>query len=135
MKTKNRTRAKRSLNRPRSADDRGQTVTRLTAQGRSGDVIAALLGVNKNVLRARHALELERGRQIAKAEAEIAMLEDEGLNVQEAQMKEAFFAGFGTQFEKPDGRNLLQQNETLAETKKKWAEWLRRHRKELSNVR
>jgi hypothetical protein len=129
LKTKNKTRAKRSPNRARSADDRGKTITRLTAEGRNADVVAALMRMNKNTLRARHALELERGREIARVEAQIAMAESEGLNVAEAEMKAAFFAGYGDPtWEKPAGYNLLQ-NETLAETKKKWAEWLRAHRK------
>ena len=136
MKRKRRTGFKRQVKRSRSADDRGQTVTRLAAEGRSGDVIAALTRLNKNTLRAKHALELERGRRIAKAEAEIAMAEDEKrLSVQEAEMKAAFFAGYydGSEWVMPDGRNILQQDRTLAESKQAWAEWLRQHRKDHHN--
>jgi hypothetical protein len=126
MKTKDRARAKRSLNRPRSTNDRGQTVRRLAAEGHSGDVISALMQVNKNTLRAKHALDLERGRQIAQAEAETAEIEK--LSAKEEEMRRAMFAGFGTHWENPDGTNVLQDGRTLAETEKLWSEWLRRHR-------
>jgi hypothetical protein len=39
------------------------TLERLAAEGRSGDVIAATLGINKNRLRAEHALDLQAGRE------------------------------------------------------------------------
>jgi hypothetical protein len=45
-------------------------VKTLAARGYSGDVIAATLGVNKNHLRAEHALDLQAGREIKWAEKE-----------------------------------------------------------------
>ena len=52
-------------------------VHQLAAEGFSGDVIAARLGVNMNTLRAQHALHLKAGRDAKakeKAEAEAAAL-------------------------------------------------------------
>ena len=88
MKRKRQTRFKRTLKRPRTDDDRRRTVHRLTAQGYSGDVVAALMGLNKNRLRAKHALDLEAGREIARADAEAA--ENEELSAKEREMKRSF---------------------------------------------
>jgi hypothetical protein len=126
MNRKHRAGPKQLLKRPRSADDRRRTVRRLTAQGYSGDIVAALVGLNKNRLRSTHALDLEAGREIARANAEAA--ENEKLSAKEEEMRRCFFAGFGTYWENEDGTNDLQQGRTLAECKQDWAEWLRRHR-------
>jgi hypothetical protein len=47
-------------------------VRTLAAQGLSGDVIAATIGLNKNSLRATHALDLRAGRETRAAEQEAA---------------------------------------------------------------
>jgi hypothetical protein len=47
-------------------------VRALARQGLSGDVIASTVGVNKNSLRAEHALDLHAGRESRKAEQEAA---------------------------------------------------------------
>ena len=98
----------------------------VTAEGYTGDEVAALLGVNKNRLRSTHALALREGREIARADAEAA--ESEKLSAHEETMRPAFFAGYGSHWEQPDGYNLLQDCK-LPESKKRWAEWLRRHRR------
>jgi len=126
MKRKRQTRPKRLLKRARSGGNRRQTVRRLTAQGYSGDVVAALVGMNKNALRSQHAIDLEHGREIARADA--AAAEAEQLSAEEETMRRAFFAGYGSHWEQPDGYNLLQDCK-LPESKKRWAEWLRRHRR------
>jgi hypothetical protein len=68
---------KRNGNGTGSASNYGRTVRQLAAEGLSGDVIAARLGVNMNTLRAQHALHLKAGRDCKaaeKAEAEVAEL-------------------------------------------------------------
>jgi hypothetical protein len=65
MQTGNRIRA----NSPRK---RRHVVTTLTEMGLNGDVVAAKLRMNKNTLRAKHALELQRGREARRAKKEAA---------------------------------------------------------------
>jgi hypothetical protein len=60
--------------RSQSPNNRRQFVKNLAAEGFSGDVIAARLGVNKNYLRAEYALDLHAGRQIKAAKKAAAAL-------------------------------------------------------------
>ena len=46
--------------------------------------------------------------------------EREKLSKKEADLRAACFAGFGTKWELPDGRNLLQQDMTLAEAEEEF---------------
>jgi hypothetical protein len=126
MKRARRTRTKAPVRPPKPIRDRRQTVRRLTAQGYSGDEVAALIGLNKNRLRSTHALDLRHGREIARAQAEAA--EEEKLSAEEAVMRRALFAGFGTHWEDPDGRNVLHGYRTIEEQERLWREWLRRAR-------
>ena len=119
MKRARRTRTKAPVRPPKPIRDRRQTVRRLTAQGYSGDEVAALIGLNKNRLRSTHALDLRHGREIARAQAEAA--EEEKLSAEEAVMRRALW-------EDPDGRNILHGGRTIEEQEKLWHEWLRRAR-------
>jgi len=68
VKTRTKTRPKllRSYGQP--PRKRQHIVKQLAARGLSGDVIAASVGLNKNSLRAEHALDLHEGREIRAAE-------------------------------------------------------------------
>ena len=68
MKSTHKPRAKLSPTPVRARSNRGQVVKDLAAQGLSGDVIAAKLRLNKNHLRAAHALDLQAGRELKQAE-------------------------------------------------------------------
>src|SRR5262249_17395121 len=68
MKTKHKPRAKLSRTPVKALRNRRRVVKTLAAQGFSGDVIAAKLQLNKNHLRAEHALDLLAGREIKQAE-------------------------------------------------------------------
>jgi hypothetical protein len=56
----------RALGKP--SVKRRRFVKDLTAEGYNGDCIAQTLGISKNALRRRHALDLHAGRQIKAAE-------------------------------------------------------------------
>jgi len=127
MKRKRQIRFKPPLKRSRSGDDHGRKVRRLTAQGYTGDEVAQLIGVNKNRLRAAHALDFRHGRELARAQAEAAVTEE--LSADEETMRRAIFAGFGNpRWTDAAGRNLLHNYRTREEQEKLWAEWLRRSR-------
>src|SRR5437764_1501615 len=102
---------KRHVTRLRTPDDQALKVRRLKAEGYSGDEIAQLIGLNKNSLRAQHALDLREGRELARAEADAA--EGEKLTVEEETKKRAMLAGFGTHWENADGTCDLHHGNTL----------------------
>jgi hypothetical protein len=64
----------------------------LAALGKSEDAIAHAMNVHKNTLRARHAPDLDRGREIRRAEAEAA--ERKKLSVREQEREDSLNAGF-----------------------------------------
>ena len=68
MKPRYKPRAKLSRTPVKVLRSRRRVVKDLAAQGFSGDVIAAKLQLNKNHLRAEHALDLHEGREIKQAE-------------------------------------------------------------------
>ena len=68
MRKRRRNAFKRTGKGTRPSANHRRMVKQLAAQGLSGDYIAAKLGVDKNVLRARHALDLHAGRQVKAAE-------------------------------------------------------------------
>jgi hypothetical protein len=67
MKTRAKAKGKPSRRVVKPPSNRRMVKT-LAAKGLSGDVIAARLGVNKNFLRAEHALDLHAGREIKRAD-------------------------------------------------------------------
>jgi DNA-binding transcriptional MerR regulator len=71
-----------------------RTVRTLAAQGFSLDVIAAKLGLNKNHLRAEHALDLHAGREIKAAEKERAEANAVVLTKDEEQLLSAIRSSF-----------------------------------------
>ena len=94
-------RGKANGNLSRTPDDR-QIVQALRAKGLSGDVISEVLNVNKNTLRARHALPLHIGRaklKLQKAEAgELMLTEMCAANV--------ILGAINSEWQTPDG-NLI----------------------------
>jgi len=120
-------RFKPKAKRPTSIRDAGQTVRRLTAEGYTGDEVAQLTGMNKNSLRAKHALDLHAGREIKAAEK--AATEGEKLSQEEEIQRRAIFAGHlaGGEHWLVNGVSLLT-GLTLPQTQTLWAEWLRRSR-------
>jgi hypothetical protein len=86
--------------------------------GSCEDEIAYELGVHKNTLRRKHIVALRQGREARRQQTKA---EREEQTKKEAEFRAAWFAGFGTKWELPDGRNPLQQNMTLAEAEAAFA--------------
>ena len=84
-----------------TANDR-QIVQALRAKGLSGDVISEILNVNKNTLRARHALALHVGR--AKLKQQKAAARD--LTYAEMCCADAILSAINSEWQTPDG-NLI----------------------------
>jgi len=78
-------------------------VEQLATEGFSGDVIAARLGVNKNTLRARHALRLKAGRD-AKVEKRAAA---EAVTKSERARLHAIKQSFDSHWYDPELGNLI----------------------------
>lgn len=74
--------------------------------GLSEDRIAYELALSKNTLRARHAADLDAGREAARAEAEAA--DRAQLSARAREIWQVVNAGFGSHWETPDLGNLLQ---------------------------
>ena len=91
--------------RVKPANKRRHVVKKLAAQGFNGDVIAARLGVNKNKLRAEHALDLDAGRR-AKA-AEKAASAAAALSKNEQARLDCIQASFDSHWYDPKHGNLL----------------------------
>ena len=88
----------------KSARKQNQLVERLAAAGLNGDVIAEVLGVNKNQLRSQHAVALYSGRK----EAEKLKAEPSDLSRTEACAASAILSAFdGDSWRAPDGRSDL----------------------------
>lgn len=79
-----------------------QVVEALRAKGLSGDVISEILNVNKNTLRARHALALHIGR--AKLKQQKAAARD--LTYAEMCAADAILSAINSEWQTPDG-NLI----------------------------
>jgi hypothetical protein len=102
-----RMRNKRQQTRRRSAPHATRKrVKTMRARGLSEDRIAYELSLSKNTLRARHAPDLDAGREAARAEAEAA--ERAGLSKRGSEIWGFIHAGFGTEWQTPDLGNLLQ---------------------------
>jgi hypothetical protein len=78
-------------------------VKQLAAEGFSGDVIAAHVGLNKNRLRAEHALDLHAGREIKDAEKAAAA----ELTKEEYHALDAMMLSFASHWFSPEHGNLL----------------------------
>jgi hypothetical protein len=78
-------------------------VKNLAAEGFSGDVIAARLGVNKNYLRAEYALDLHAGRQIKAAKKAAAG----ALSKKERQRLDCIKASFESHWYTKEHGNIL----------------------------
>jgi hypothetical protein len=116
-KTRRQTKAKSATSLPRT----------LAALGKSEDAIAHVMGVHKNTLRARHAPDLDEGREIKRAAAET--VERKKLSVREQELEDALNAGFDENgnatgyWKSKDGGNLLAHG---CKTRKEYDEFLAR---------
>jgi hypothetical protein len=90
------------VNRPSS--NPGHIVRQLASEGISGDVIAAKLGVNKNTLRAEHALDLHAGRKIKAAEKAAAG----EMSKEEKHLREVIARAFASHWQTPEGNLLFE---------------------------
>ena len=95
-------------------------VKNLAAEGFNLDVIAARLGVNKNYLRAEHALDLHAGRQIKAAKKAAAG----ALSKKERQRLDCIKASFESHwYTKEHGNILFGGTHSVEEA----LEWCRRY--------
>jgi hypothetical protein len=124
MKSTYKPRAKVSRTPVKALRARARAVKDLAAQGFSGDVIAAKLRLNKNHLRAEHALDLLEGREIKQAEkaaaeaAELSKKDKERIKiVTDAWNSHWFDPEIGECLLFPDCKSL---EEALAQSKKHW---------------
>jgi hypothetical protein len=114
--------AKLSRTPAKALHNRGQMVRDLAAAGDSGDVIAAKLQLNKNRLRAEHALELHAGRKFKQAERAAA----EALSRKDRERIEAITRAWHSDWYDPEiGECLLfpdckSLEEALEQSKKHW---------------
>jgi hypothetical protein len=95
-------------------------VKQLAAEGFSGDVIAARLGVNMNTLRAQHALHLKAGRD-AKAEKK-AEAEAAALSKSERARLYAIKQSFESDWYSPEHGNLIFGGTHSVEEALAWCE-------------
>ena len=107
MKSRHKLRAKPSRTQGKALRNRGQMVTQLAAAGDSGDVIAAKLGLEKNHLRAEHALDLQAGREIKYAEKAAAEAAAVVLTPQEYHAINAMTLSFASHWFDPEYGNLI----------------------------
>jgi hypothetical protein len=91
----------------------------MMANGAVEDEVAAHLRMGKTRLRGRHIRDLKAGREIRRQQTTAA--EAEQLSKKEAQLREAWFAGFNSKWQRPDGRCPLHQNMTLAQAEAEFA--------------
>jgi hypothetical protein len=124
MKSRHKPRAKLSRTPVKALRNRRRVVKTLAAQGFSGDVIAAKLQLNKNHLRAEHALDLHAGREIKRAEkaaaeaAELSRKERERIEIITAAWNSDWYdAELGECLLFPDCKTL---EEALEQSKKTW---------------
>jgi hypothetical protein len=100
---------------------RRNVITTLAALGLNGDVIAQRLGVNKNTLRAKHALELKAGREARRAEKERAAAAQ--LSKKERERLDCIKSSFNSHwYTKENGNDLYGGAQTIAEA----LEWCER---------
>jgi hypothetical protein len=122
MKSTHKPQAKLSRTPLKAPRNRGQVVRQLASEGCSGDVIAAKLRLNKNHLRAEHALDLQAGREIKWAEKAAA----EELSKKDKERIAAVTAAWNSDWYDPErGECLLfpdckSLEEALAQSKKHW---------------
>ena len=83
-----------------------ERVRALRARGFSEDRISHELSLSKNTLRARHAPDLDAGREIARAASEAA--ERAQLTTRQREIFDAISAGFGTEWDTPELGCLVQ---------------------------
>ena len=124
MKPRHKPSPKLSRTRAKVLRNRGREVVKLAAEGFSGDVIAAKLQLNKNHLRAEHALDLQAGREIKQAEkaaaeaAELSKKDKERIKiVTDAWNSDWYDPELGECLLFPDCKSL---EEALAQSKKHW---------------
>src|SRR5215510_5709507 len=124
MERRHKPRAKELRTLVKGLRTRKRVVKKLAAQGFSGDVIAAKLGLEKNHLRAEHALDLHAGREIKWAEraaaraAELSRKERERIEIITAAWNSDWYdAELGECLLFPDCKTL---EEALEQSKKTW---------------
>ncbi len=109
-------------------------VRMMAACGKSEDAIAYELGIHKNVLRARYILDLDAGREIARAAS--AAAEGKKLSVKEQELEDALNAGFDENgnaygyWMDEDGGNLLAHG---CKTRAEYDAYRARLKREFSN--
>ena len=122
MRSTHKRRAKLSPTPVKARSNRGQVVKDLAAQGLSGDVIAAKMRINKNRLRAAHALDLHAGRQVKQAAKAAA----EAVSCKDRERIEAITRAWHSDWYDPEiGECLLfpdckSLEEALEQSKKHW---------------
>ena len=114
MKSTYKPKAKLSRTPTKAARNRRRTIKTLAAQGFSTDMIAAKLGLNKNHLRAEHALDLHAGREIRRADKVAA--EAAELTHKERQRLEVIKGSFDSHWYTPEhGNDLFGNTHSVAE--------------------
>jgi hypothetical protein len=116
-----RTAGKPGKNRHAPPNKRRQIVREMAAAGISGDVIAARLRLNKNALRAGHALDLDDGRKTRQAEKAAAA--ESASSKADAEQLERIQSAFASDWYDPQfGCDLFGGAKTIEEA----IEWCRK---------
>jgi hypothetical protein len=123
MKPRSKPNGKRSPKSARPITDQ-QLVERLTAAGLNGDIVAQVVGINKNRLRARFAAALYSGRK--EAEKQKAAEANDALTRTEMHAANAILGAINSHWHTPQG-NLLYRglhNRDAQSAPEAYAAWL-----------
>lgn len=114
MKTKLKSKSARTPGKvPRT---RRQTVRELARKGYSGDVIAQKVGLNKNRLRATHAIDMFEAREARRAEREAAA----AVSKKEAERISAITNCWHSEWREAVFHDCRTLEEALEKTKSTW---------------
>lgn len=127
MKTRAKAKGKPSRRVVKPSSNRRRMVKTLAAKGLSGDVIAARLGVNKNFLRAEHALDLHAGREIKKAKEAAASAA--ALSKKEQELLDRIKSSFDSHWYSKEHGNYLYGGAHTIEEAIAWCESFRAKRR------
>ena len=116
MKSKNKLRSKSSRTPGKVLRTRRQAVRQMASQGLSGDVIAAKVGLNKNRLRATHAIDLHEGREAKRAERKAA----EAISRKERERIEIITNAWNSEWREAVFHDCKTLEEALAQSAKHW---------------
>ena len=118
MKRRRKPGAKGSRALVKGLRNRKRVVKKLAAQGFSGDVIAAKLGLEKNHLRAEHALDLHAGREIKRAERAAAQAAE--LSRKERERIEIITNAWNSEWREAVFHDCKTLEEALTQSAKHW---------------